>query len=155
MPNEPRRHSVAAMMARSAIGVLLGALLLTGCIDLDVPTADELVGYLDRLDFGPEWRLQSEEIAEDPCEITESCPRAVRIYRVAATEFPSTISILQAAGLVTRTPFQSCMEAPERGCSTQGWDEDVVITMTIASEHGTDVEVQVKASETVGQPPSD
>lgn len=143
-------------MPRHAIRVLLVVLLLSGCIDFDVPTADELVGYLDRLDFGPEWRLQSEEVAEEPCEqITESCPRAVRFYRVAANEFPSTISILQAAGLETRTPFQSCMDAPEKGCRTQGWDEDVVITMTIASEHGTEVEVQVKASETVGQPPSD
>lgn len=146
------------MGVRHSIWILLvAAPLVVGCgPPFDVPTGDELVGYLDRLEFGPEWRLQSEEVAESPCEqVTDSCPRAVRTYRVDATEFPSSVSILQAAGLETGTLFQNCVDAPEEGCRTQGWDEDVVVAMTITSEHGAEVEVRVRAVEAVGPPPSD
>lgn len=141
------------MVARSVLGILIGALLLVGC-DLGIPTADELVGNLDRLEFGPEWRLQSEEVVEASwsCEVTETCPRAVRVYRVEATEFLASVSILEEAGLKTRAPFQSCIDNPQEGCRALGWDEDVAIRILIASEHGSEIEVQVHASKTVGAP---
>lgn len=142
-------------MTRKAIYVLLVAVVLAGCLS-DEPSADELVGYLDRLEFGSEWQLQSEEVAERPCEqITDACPRAVRVYRVEATEFSSSISILDDAELETRSLFQSCVDHPDEGCRAQGWDEDVSITMTITSEHGTEVEVLVRAVKRVGPEPRD
>lgn len=143
------------MITRSVIRVLLGAVLLASCTFVE-PTADELVGYLDRLEFGPEWRLISEEVAERPCEqITDACPRAVRIYRVEATEFPSSVSILEEAGLETQALFQSCIDDPEVQCTALGWDEDVAINMTIASDHGSELEVQVRAVKRVGPSPTD
>lgn len=149
----PSLHSVSTVSAKAVFGILTGALLFVGCgFDFDVPTADELVSYLDRLEFGPEWDLQSEEVVESGCEITETCPRAVRVYRVEAGEFPSSVSILQEAGLKTEQMFQSCIDAPHEGCRALGWDEDVAIRILIASEHGSEVEVQVHASETVGAP---
>ena len=121
-----------------------------------MPSAEELAGYLDRLEFNPTWQLQSEEVVEAPCElVTEACPRAVRIYRVPAAEFPSSVSILQTAGLETRELSQMCVDAPDEGCKAQGWDDDVSITMTIASEDGADVEVLVRAVERVGPAPPD
>jgi hypothetical protein len=149
----PFWYSVATVSTKSILGILTGALLLVGCgFDFDIPTADELVRYLDRLEFGPEWDLQSEEVVESGCEITETCPRAVRVYRVEASEFPSSVSILQEAGLKTEQMFQSCIDAPHEGCRALGWDEDVAIRILIASEMGSEVEVQVHASETVGAP---
>lgn len=130
----------------------MGALLLVGC-GFDKPTADELVGYLDLLDFGPEWRLQSEEVVESGwCEITETCPRAVRTYRVDAAEFPSSVATLEAAGLKTFDLFQSCIDDPHEGCRALGWDEDAAVTILIVSEHGSDIEVRVQANEAVGAP---
>lgn len=145
----------ASASTACAIGALVGALVLSGCAFVE-PTADELLGSLDRLEFGPEWQLQSEEVAERPCEqITDACPRAARVYRVEAAEFPTSVSVLDGAGFKTRALFQSCIEHPDKGCRAQGWDEDVSITMTITSEVGTDVEVLARAVKRVGPEPRD
>ena len=138
-------------IAPAIAGVLVVAAVLVGC-DLDTPTGDELVAYLDRLEFGSEWRLQSEGVVTSGCEITETCPRAVRVYRVDVEGFLSSVSILEAANLNTRGPFQSCIDDPHGGCRVLGWDEDVAISILIASRDGSEIEVHVHASETVGAP---
>jgi hypothetical protein len=63
------------------------------------------------------------------------------------------VSMLGAAGLETRALSQSCIDDLHKQCAARGWDEDVSVTMTVASKHGTEVEVLVRAVERVGPEP--
>jgi hypothetical protein len=48
--------------------------------------------------------------------------------------------------------FQTCIDDPHERCRALGWDEDVAISILIAAENGSEGEVLVHASETVGAP---
>ena len=130
-------------------------MILAAC-SLSVPSADELDTYLDRVEFGSDWVLLSVELTDPPCmEITETCPRADRVYRVPTAEFPATDLMIRNAGFENRPLFQTCVDSPAPGCRAIGWEEDVAITMTIVSTEGSEAEVLVRASRRIGPEPVD
>lgn len=120
------------------LGLAALALGLTSCIGVLKTSGDELATHFEDLEVPDHWELVEEEIVNAPCNITDTCPRAARIYEVDSSNLgEEAVDIVQSAGLqITLEPTPSC-DPPDRGCTVIGHDTEIAISIVaIEAQNG-------------------